>query len=134
MLRAEAALIDGLLMAAGCGFGVAMLRYEGGPLSLDKHILAFFIAALMTVPLFYKILWTFVGRDTVGMRCAGLRLVDFDGNPPSQQRRYQRLFGSIISLLAAGIGLIWALVDEDNLTWHDHMSNTFPTIASEIDS
>jgi uncharacterized RDD family membrane protein YckC len=67
------------------------------------------------------------------MQMAGLRLVDFDGNPPSQERRYQRVFGSVISLLAAGIGLVWALVDEDSLTWHDHMSNTFPTIAAEAD-
>jgi len=23
--------------------------------------------------------------------------------------------------------LVWALVDEENLTWHDHISKTFPT-------
>jgi uncharacterized RDD family membrane protein YckC len=65
------------------------------------------------------------------MRCAGLRLVDFDGNPPSPGRRYQRLVGSILSVLAGGMGLIWALVDEERLTWHDHISSTFPTIVSE---
>ena len=26
-----------------------------------------------------------------------------------------------------GLGLVWALVDEENLTWHDHISKTFPT-------
>jgi uncharacterized RDD family membrane protein YckC len=65
------------------------------------------------------------------MQRVGVRLVDFDGNPPSQKRRYQRLFGSILSFLAAGVGLIWALVDEDSLTWHDHISATFPTIDSD---
>jgi hypothetical protein len=34
-------------------------------------------------------------------------------------------------LLAAGTGLIWALVDEDSLTWHDHISGTFPTLSTE---
>jgi hypothetical protein len=29
------------------------------------------------------------------------------------------------------MGLIWALVDEDSLTWHDHISSTFPTLADE---
>jgi uncharacterized RDD family membrane protein YckC len=63
--------------------------------------------------------------------CAmGLRLVDFYGNPPSRALRYQRALASFISFLAAGIGLIWALVDEDALTWHDHMSSTFPTMSS----
>jgi hypothetical protein len=24
---------------------------------------------------------------------------------------------------------VWALVDEESLTWHDHISKTFPTLA-----
>jgi hypothetical protein len=24
--------------------------------------------------------------------------------------------------------LLWALADEEKLTWHDHMSKTFPTL------
>ncbi len=37
----------------------------------------------------------------------------------------------MLSLFAGGIGLVWSLVDEDGLTWHDHISATFPTIAFE---
>jgi hypothetical protein len=32
-----------------------------------------------------------------------------------------------LSLAAGGLGLLWALVDEETLTWHDHISKTFPT-------
>ena len=46
-------------------------------------------------------------------------------------RRYQRLLGSMISVLAGGMGLIWVFLDQDCLTWHDHISSTFPTISSE---
>jgi uncharacterized RDD family membrane protein YckC len=130
-LRMQAAVIDGLLMALGCGFGLALFAALGGQLSLDRHAIPFFVLAILTVPLFYKLLWTLAGRDTTGMRKAGLQLVDFDGNRPSQARRYQRLCGTLLSLAAAGIGLIWALVDEDGLTWHDHISSTFPTIVAE---
>ena len=130
-LRMRAAALDGLAMAAGCAVCVAIFLYAGGHISLDKHVLPFFAAALLTVPFFYKLLWTFVGQDTMGMKQTGIRLVDFDGNPPSRERRYYRLFGGIISLSAAGMGLIWAFVDEDALTWHDHISNTFPTIVGE---
>ncbi|MGH9655540.1 MAG: RDD family protein, partial [Bryobacteraceae bacterium] len=84
--------------------------------------------ALLMVPVFYKLLWTAAGRDTIGMTSTGLELVDFDGNPPSAERRYYRLLGSWIGLLAAGIGLVWALVDQDGLAWHDHISGTFPTL------
>ncbi|HTU44777.1 MAG TPA: RDD family protein [Bryobacteraceae bacterium] len=130
-LRMQAAVIDGLLMALGCGFGVALFEALGGQLSLDRHAIPFFALAILTVPLFYKLLWTLAGRDTAGMRKAGLQLVDFDGNRPSKARRYQRLCGTFLSFAAAGIGMVWALVDEDGLTWHDHISSTFPTIVSE---
>lgn len=130
-LRFQAAFIDAVLMLVGCAFGVLMFEYAGGQLIFDRHVAPFILAAILTVPFSYKLLWTFTGRDTLGMRCAGLRLVDFDGNPPSQSRRYQRFAGGILSLLAAGIGMVWSLVDEDSLTWHDHISGTFPTLASD---
>jgi uncharacterized RDD family membrane protein YckC len=130
-LRMEAGIIDGLLMMMGAGFGAAIFRYFGGQISLETHSLLFLALALITIPVFYKLLWTFAGLDTIGMHSAGLRLVDFDGNPPSHARRYQRLFGSMISVLAGGIGLIWVFVDQDCLTWHDHISSTFPTLSSE---
>jgi len=129
-LRLEAALIDGALMLSGVAFTFGVLRVAGVAFEWDKHSLAFLLLGLLTVPLFYKILWTIAGVDTIGMRSAGLQLIDFDGNPPSSARRYQRLGGSIISFLAAGIGLVWSLVDEDRLTWQDHISSTFPTIPA----
>lgn len=127
-LRLQAAAIDGLTMTLGCALAVGLFRLLGGELPLDKRIGSFFALAILTIPLFYKLLWAFAGRDTIGMRAAGLQLVDFDGNPPSQARRYQRLCGTLLSFLAAGMGMIWALVDEDGLTWHDHISSTFPAI------
>lgn len=131
MLRMEAALIDGALMLCPILAGLAFFSWEGGRLPFDKHLVPFWLAAFLTIPVLYKAIWTCANRDTIGMSYTGLRLVDFDGNPPSIERRYQRLFGSFISVLAAGIGLVWALVDEDALAWHDHISNTFPTIDSE---
>lgn len=130
-LRLQAALVDGALMGLGCAAVAAIYFYQGGPLELGKHLLPFAVLALITAPIFYKLLWTIAGRDTVGMRSAGIELVDFDGNPPSIERRYQRLVGSWISLLAAGLGLVWSLVDQDSLTWHDHISGTFPTVRSD---
>lgn len=130
-LRIQASVIDGLIMLAGMALIFSGFVYMGGPSLLDKHSLPFLIAALITVPLFYKGMWAYANRDSYGTTAAGLQIVDFDGNPPSQARRYQRLLGSFVSLLAAGMGLIWALVDEDGLTWHDHISSTFPTLADE---
>lgn len=130
-LRVQAASIDGGLILAGCAVAALLYKLSGGSFALDRHLFPFLVLGLITVPLFYKLLWAWGNRDTFGMQAAHLRLVDFDGNPPSQRSRYLRLFGSLISLLAAGIGLIWSFVDEDRLTWQDHISETFPTPAGE---
>ena len=129
MMRVEAALIDGAIMLGPVILGLVIFLYEGGNFALNKSTAPFWLAVLFTVPILYKMLWSWAGRDSVGLSAMGLRLVDFDGNPPSRERRYQRSFASFISFLAAGIGMVWALVDEDALTWHDHISSTFPTIA-----
>lgn len=131
-VRVHAALVDALIIALGCSLGIGMFLYVGGRVSSDKHLLPFAAAALFTVPLLYKLLWAFAGQDSFGTKLVGLELVDFDGRPPTKARRFQRLFSSCLSILAAGVGMVWALVDEDKLTWHDHMSGTFPTFSSEI--
>jgi uncharacterized RDD family membrane protein YckC len=133
LLRLQAALVDGVLITIGCLPAFAFYIYSGGPLALDKHVLPFLVLLVLTVSVFYRLLWAIAGSDTPGMRSAGLELMDFDGHRPSPARRYQRFLGGWISLLAAGIGLIWALVDQDGLTWHDHISSTFPTIRAESD-
>jgi uncharacterized RDD family membrane protein YckC len=130
-LRIQASVIDGLIMLAGMALIFGGFAYAGGTAMLDKHSVPFLMAALMTVPVFYKSMWAYVNRDSFGTTAAGLMIVDFDGNPPTHARRYQRLLGSFVSLLAAGIGLIWAIVDEDGLTWHDHISSTFATVIDE---
>ncbi|MGC2662336.1 MAG: RDD family protein [Bryobacteraceae bacterium] len=127
-LRSQAALVDLAVMLVGCILAGTAYNLAGGSVILDKHVLPFVILSLATIPIAYKFLWAYFGLDSVGMSAARLRLIDFDGNPPSRERRMQRTFGSFISFLAVGIGLVWALVDQDGLTWHDHMSGTFPTL------
>ena len=129
-MRAEAAFIDGAIMLGPVILGLAIFLYEGGSFVINKSTVPFWLAVTFTIPVLYKLLWSWAGRDSVGMSAMGLRLVDFYGNPPTRELRYQRAMASFISFLAAGIGLVWALVDEDALTWHDHMSSTFPTIST----
>lgn len=131
-LRLEATFIDGCLIAIPCLVAFLVFAYASGSVfdlvRTDRYALPLLAASLGTIPILYKLLWVIAGCDSFGMQRAGLCLVDFDGNPPSRSRRYQRFIGSLLSLSAAGIGLIWSLVDEDRLAWHDHISNTFPTL------
>jgi len=87
-----------------------------------------FGGAFLCVALFYGILWTLTGSETVGQRMTGLRLINFDGSPIDRRERTIRFAAACLSLCSAGLGLMWSLADEEGLTWHDHMSKTFPTI------
>ena len=38
-----------------------------------------------------------------------------------------RVAWGVFSVLPLGLGLLWALVDQERLTWHDLLSKTFPS-------
>jgi uncharacterized RDD family membrane protein YckC len=114
-----------VLIALGVFLGVFFL--SGGMLVLSKQNAPFLIGVAAVLALFYRALWCLANGDTPGARFAGLRVVDFDGRRPNREQRVLRQVASLLSLLSAGLGLAWALVDEESLTWHDHISKTFPT-------
>jgi uncharacterized RDD family membrane protein YckC len=114
-----------VLMALGVFLGIFFL--SGGEMVLNRQTVPFLIGVAAVIALFYRFLWCIANGDTPGMRFAGLRLVDFDGRAPDRDQRGMRQVASVLSLISAGLGLVWALVDEENLTWHDHISKTFPT-------
>ena len=106
---------------------VSMFYFAGGTLSLDKQSVLLVFSATMLFALLYRALWCLGGGDTPGTRSAGMRVVNFDGRSPDRSQRGRRLAAGMLSVLSVGLGLIWILVDEENLSWHDHISKTFPT-------
>jgi uncharacterized RDD family membrane protein YckC len=125
--RAMAAAVDAsIVLMALAVFGI-IFRLAGGAFILDAKTAPIFLAAAGSVVVFYRVLWCLANGDSAGQRWARLRLVNFDGQRPTRTQRFYRLASGLLSLLAAGIGLLWSLVDEETLTWHDHISKTFPT-------
>jgi len=80
------------------------------------------IAAALTHP---HILPLHDSGEAAGLLFYVMPLVD---GPTLRQRLY-RFAGEILGVLAAALGWLWAFVDEENLTWHDHVSKTFPTAS-----
>ena len=77
------------------------------------------------------VLWTLYqytflvhGVGTPGMHLAHLELANFDGKPVSAFDRRCRAVASALSGFSLGLGFLWALVDEDQLGWHDRMTKT----------
>ena len=126
--RLLATAVDAGLILAGVAMILAVFFLSGGQVALDRQALVFLLGVTGVIALFYRALWCLANGDSPGMRVAGLRLVDFDGKRPDREQRGIRQVASLLSLLSAGLGLVWALVDEEKLTWHDHISKTFPTL------
>ncbi len=122
------AAVDGGMILIGFGVFRFTIHLLGGMSLINLQTLPFFIGAIGALVMFYGMLWIWADRETLGMRWTGLRLIDFDGFPADRRDRVLRILGACMSFGAAGIGLLWALVDEEKLTWHDHMSKTFPTL------
>lgn len=127
--RAVAAGLDGVVVMLGSAMFLGTAFFFGVDFGTLGNFLLLPAAMIAVVAILYRGLWCLVNRDTPGMRFAGLRLVDFDGRAPRREHRIVRQFAGLLSLLSAGVGLVWALVDEERLTWHDHISKTFPTTA-----
>lgn len=123
--RLLAALVDaGLIVAVACGAAYwaaghlhalpTMRTAEMGALGLMAGLGAAYFA-----------LFLLLAGTTPGMRYAGLRLLDFDNERPSREQMRGRLLAMALSLLPVGLGMIWALFDDEGLSWHDRLSRTY---------
>ena len=130
--RIMAGIFDGLVMMGA--FGLMALAYAAmtwnlgaDPIPASALGWAIYGALMLAVIVFYRSLFILAGADSPGMRWAGLRLVTFDGDEPSVEDRFMRVAWGVFSALPLGLGLLWALVDQERLTWHDLLSKTFPS-------
>jgi len=125
--RAMAAALDAsIIVMALAVFGI-VFHLAGGMFVLNSKTAPMFLGVAAGVVIFYRLLWCLANGDTAGQKWTRLRLVNFDGQAPTRAQRLSRTASGFLSLMAGGIGLLWGLVDEETLTWHDHISKTFPT-------
>jgi uncharacterized RDD family membrane protein YckC len=126
-IRLRAALLDALLLLAGIGAAGVAFHLMGGRFQWAGRAALPYACAGLALVLFYHLFWSVLGAESAGMRCLGLRVLTFDGHRPGWLRLTFRFGLLCLGTLAVGLGLLWALVDEEGLTMHDHISKTFPT-------
>jgi len=123
-------------LAGGVDFCLMVLMYAtmvssycamGGELPANRLGYAMFALAFVLIAMFYGLMWALGNGRTPGMRFTSLRLSNFDGFQTEPGQRMLRYFSTCLSIACCGFGLLWALVDEEGLTWQDHISKTFPT-------
>lgn len=75
--------------------------------------------------LVYQFLFFKFGQDTPGMRYAKIALCTFEDDNPTRQVALRRIGALLLSAAPLGLGLLWALFDDDRLGWHDRISRTY---------
>ncbi len=127
-LRLQAAGLDLVFIGVGVVLAGCVVHFwSGAEFALSGGTALFYLGAVLSMALFYELFWCVLGRESAGMRRLGLRVLTFDGQRPETRLYVLRFFLTCFSVAAAGLGLIWGLIDEETLTWQDHISKTFPT-------
>lgn len=124
-LRGVAGVLDACVMTVAIGLFVWVFYEMLDGFPTQARALAGFAGAGAVVTAFYVFIYIYYAAATPGMQWTGLRLLDYEGNPARPGQRLIRALGSLLSAAALGLGYLWALVDEEGLTWHDRMSQTF---------
>jgi uncharacterized RDD family membrane protein YckC len=131
MRRLTAGAMDAAMVAIGFGIFVgsafiSLNGLNGSSFGSGKALWILMAFSLALISLLYGLVWALAGRETAGMSGAQLQLVTFDGAPLDARNRAVRFAAAWLSYCSGGLGLLWALADEENLAFHDHISKTYP--------
>lgn len=116
----DAALITGALMTAGFVAASKSAELPGLRTIEIGSACALLIAGALYLALFFTL-----AKATPGMKYAQIGLRTFEGQVPTRAQRGARLGAMLLSVLPVGLGLGWAIFDDDHLTWHDRLSRTY---------
>ncbi|MGH2362826.1 MAG: RDD family protein, partial [bacterium] len=130
--RLRAALLDAFFLLSSYAGFLGLFISLGGQVSFGKYDALVYGAAFLLFYAQYFSLFTVFGGSTPGMHFRGLHVVSFDGTGASARQLLWRSFGYLLSAGTLFLGFLWALWDEDHLTWQDRISQTYITCASVL--
>ncbi|MCU7845007.1 MAG: RDD family protein [Candidatus Thiodiazotropha sp. (ex Monitilora ramsayi)] len=121
--RLASIFYDLLLLLALMAVATAVITL---PLGLPSggwfFLYQFFIFEIIPL-VFFTGFWSW-GGQTLGMRAWRMKLVREDGSQVAWNDALRRHIAALFSCLTFGLGFLWALIDRQGLTWHDHLSKT----------
>ena len=123
--RRRALQIDAACLAFAYGGFLALFGSLGGQFTLSKLSATVYLFTFAFVYLQYFGLFTIFGGSTPGMMVSGLQVASFTGDVPAPRQYLLRAVGYMLSAGTCFLGFLWVLWDEDGLTWHDRISQTY---------
>ncbi|MGA2907251.1 MAG: RDD family protein [Terracidiphilus sp.] len=124
-LRLMALVIDASLILAVCLSLALLLVSRAGHLPGPSTVELVAGLAVLAIGAAYQALFVVLAHATPGMRYAGVTLSTFEGQLPGRAQRSMRVAALLLSVLPLGLGLVWALFDDDHLMGHDRLSKTY---------
>jgi uncharacterized RDD family membrane protein YckC len=123
--RRHALLIDAGCLAFAYGAFLALFGSLGGHFTFSKLSATVCFFTFAFVYLQYFSLFTVFGGSTPGMMVTGIQVASFTSDTPTPRQYLLRALGYLLSAGTCFLGFLWVLWDEDELTWHDRLSNTY---------
>jgi len=123
--RRRALSIDMACLAFAYGGFLALFGSLGGQFTISKLSATVCFFTFAFVYLQYFGLFTIFGGSTPGMMVSGIQVASFTGDVPTPRQYMLRAMGYILSAGTCFLGFLWVIWDEDGLTWHDRLSNTY---------
>ena len=114
-------MLLGALFTAGYSLAGHAARDNIAPFSALQWLL--WLCCWAVTGLYATLSWR-RGGQTLGMRPWRLQVSNPDGSAPSRRQLWLRYSVGTVSVLLGGLGLWWALLDRQRLTWHDRASGT----------
>jgi len=123
--RMMATVVDaGLIM--GLVFGsIYLISSNVDSLPGKTAFEVFAVLAVLGFAALYEWFFLTYAKVTPGMRYAQLALCTFDEQMPTREQVNGRLKAMLISVLPVGLGMLWSIFDEDQMSWHDRLSKTY---------
>lgn len=123
--RLVALSVDTVLVTAAVGAFVVTAEKIAGALPTGVNAA---ITAALTLTVFwimYQLLFFSLSNQTPGMRMARIGLCTLSDENPSRVAMRRRVLAQSIAVLPFGLGMLWALLDDDRLGWHDRISQMY---------
>ncbi len=123
--RLMAGAVDCLLVLASFVASVAAFAWMAGPIVFAPALGIAAGALLVGLYLAYQLIFFTMSDQTPGMRYARIGLCTFSDENPTRRAMRKRVLAQVVAVAPMGLGLAWALLDEDRLGWHDRMSRMY---------
>lgn len=113
--------------AVTAGFFAFLLVFAASTPHLPTGLTAVALGGVVYVSLWilYQTLFFSLSGSTAGMLYAHIALCTFDDQNPTRSALRRRLAAWWLSCLPLGLGFLWCFVDEDNLCWHDRITQMY---------